>query len=82
VTYLRFKYIANTQQTVSFEEAPCAVRSARQLITERARLVVPDVPLTFNEILSAAYMEKQKMSVSPVLLSAARDLMLVVVPHG
>lgn len=45
-----------------FNSAPDVVLEAKTLIEERARTVLRD-PVTFNEVLSAAYMEKQKMSV-------------------
>lgn len=59
------KYVGGTGNTVPFDKAPSSVCSALALIKERSRLALQkDIP--FNEILSAAYMEKQKMSVSPV----------------
>lgn len=47
-----------------FDKAPSSVCGALALIKERSRAALRrDIP--FNEILSAAYMERQKMSVSP-----------------
>ncbi|TDL25966.1 hypothetical protein BD410DRAFT_716233 [Rickenella mellea] len=56
-----YKYIAGTGNTTPFEHAPQAVNEALQLIKDRARLAVGK-SVDFNEVLSAAYMEKQKMS--------------------
>ncbi|KAG1746285.1 hypothetical protein EDD22DRAFT_918224 [Suillus occidentalis] len=54
-------YVGGTGNTVPFDKAPSSVCSALALIKERSRLALQkDIP--FNEILSAAYMEKQKMS--------------------
>lgn len=46
-----------------FDEAPEAVRTALALIKARASAALGK-PVDFNEILSAAYLEEQKMSVS------------------
>jgi hypothetical protein len=47
---------------VPFSQAPSAVVHARDLIQTRA-LDALKLGLSFNEVLSAAYMEKQKMAV-------------------
>jgi len=56
-----YQYVGGTGNTVPFDKAPSSVRGALALIKERSRLALRrDIP--FNEILSAAYMERQKMS--------------------
>ncbi|KAG0708360.1 hypothetical protein DFH29DRAFT_892124 [Suillus ampliporus] len=56
-----YQYVGGTGNTVPFDEAPSSVCGALALIKERSRLALQkDIP--FNEILSAAYMERQKMS--------------------
>ncbi|KAG1865826.1 hypothetical protein DFJ58DRAFT_863465, partial [Suillus subalutaceus] len=56
-----YQYVGGTGNTVPFDKAPSSVCGALALIKERSRLALhKDIP--FNEILSAAYMEKQKMS--------------------
>ncbi|KII92770.1 hypothetical protein PLICRDRAFT_155572 [Plicaturopsis crispa FD-325 SS-3] len=56
-----YHYVGGTDNTVPFDEAPHAVVQALKLIRSRmtaaAGLVAP-----FNEILSAGYMERQKMA--------------------
>lgn len=54
-----------TNITDSFDQAPPCVNQALQLIKERVSLVVQE-DADFNEILTAAYMENQKMSVGVV----------------
>ncbi|KAG9316630.1 hypothetical protein JVU11DRAFT_2684 [Chiua virens] len=55
------EYVGGTGNTVSFSEAPECVRRALAVIKERSGLALQaDIP--YNEILSAAYMERQKMS--------------------
>ncbi|KAH0827875.1 hypothetical protein J3R83DRAFT_3502 [Lanmaoa asiatica] len=54
-------YVGGSGHTVPFREAPDCVRRALALIKERSSIALrTDIP--FNEILSAAYMERQKMS--------------------
>lgn len=56
-----YQYVGGTGNTVPFDKAPSSVCGALALIKGRSRLALQrDIP--FNEILSAAYMEKQKMS--------------------
>lgn len=56
-------------------EAPDCVRRALALINERASLALrTDIP--FNEVLSAAYMERQKMSVSITQSDMIANLLL------
>ncbi|KAH8119159.1 2OG-Fe(II) oxygenase superfamily-domain-containing protein, partial [Phellopilus nigrolimitatus] len=56
-----YKYVVGTNNTVPFDQAPEAVGKALQLIKDRASLVV-GLQADFNEILTAAYMEEQKMA--------------------
>lgn len=56
-----YKYVVGTNGTVPFEEAPEAVGAALKLIRSRASAALKK-PVDFNEILSAAYLEEQKMS--------------------
>lgn len=66
------QYVGGTGQTVPFCDAPDCVRRALALIKERVSLALcTDIP--FNEVLSAAYMERQKMSVSMTLSDVAAD---------
>lgn len=60
------QYIGGTGNTVPFSEAPSAVLKARDLIDSRMTSVLEAEsknPYRFNEVLSAAYMEEQSMSV-------------------
>jgi hypothetical protein len=53
------------------EDGAKAVRSALELIKQRiATALGKEIP--FNEVLSAAYMEKQKMAVSDMIFTVAR----------
>ncbi|TFK54484.1 hypothetical protein OE88DRAFT_1625305 [Heliocybe sulcata] len=54
-------YVGGTNETISFDKAPSAVMQALSLIQDRASHVL-DRRLTFNEILSAAYMQDQQMA--------------------
>ncbi|OAX39114.1 hypothetical protein K503DRAFT_690307 [Rhizopogon vinicolor AM-OR11-026] len=56
-----YKYVGGTGNTVPFDRAPSSVCGALALIKERSRLAL-QIDIPFNEILSAAYMERQKMS--------------------
>ncbi|KAH7925520.1 hypothetical protein BV22DRAFT_1033889 [Leucogyrophana mollusca] len=56
-----YQYVGGTGNTVSFDEAPSCICQALGLIQDRARLALGR-RIPFNEILSAAYMERQKMS--------------------
>jgi hypothetical protein len=55
-----YKFILKTS-TQSLEEAAEVIGEAMGLLTERVRLMVPSCD--FNEILSVAYMEGQRMGV-------------------
>lgn len=57
------QYIGGTGNTVPFDAAPSAVVEARALIQSRMKAVDLSVGEGFNEVLSAGYMEQQKMSV-------------------
>jgi hypothetical protein len=55
--------VGGTSNTVPFDQAPSAVVKARELIQNRVFESLGKKVL-FNEVLSAAYMERQKMGVS------------------
>ncbi|EIM82791.1 uncharacterized protein STEHIDRAFT_102183 [Stereum hirsutum FP-91666 SS1] len=58
-----YQYISGTEGTVPLDRAASAVVDALQLIHDRVNQVLKlSTPATFNEILTAAYMERQKMS--------------------
>ncbi|EMD37325.1 hypothetical protein CERSUDRAFT_49824 [Gelatoporia subvermispora B] len=58
-----YQYVGGTAHTVPWDAASSAVHQARALIQERMSLIgMEPNRAQFNEILSAAYMEKQKMS--------------------
>jgi len=56
-----YQYVGGTANTVPFENAPGAVLKARALIQKRMQQALGK-HVEFNEILSAAYMERQKMA--------------------
>ncbi|KAJ6590248.1 hypothetical protein B0H10DRAFT_806878 [Mycena sp. CBHHK59/15] len=56
-----YHYVGGTDNTVPFDRAPGAVVQARQLIEKRIHEALR-VQYVFNEVLSAAYMEQQKMA--------------------
>ncbi|KAF8145469.1 hypothetical protein K438DRAFT_1871990 [Mycena galopus ATCC 62051] len=56
-----YQYVGGTDNTVPFDRAPGAVVQARELIQKRIREAL-GLQQTFNEVLSAAYMEQQKMA--------------------
>ncbi|KAJ3733588.1 hypothetical protein DFJ43DRAFT_995109 [Lentinula guzmanii] len=61
----RYQYVGGTANTLSWEEAPTAVVDAKNFIEERTKQALNNrnsQDFLFNEVLSAAYMEKQKMS--------------------
>ena len=64
------QYVGGTANTIPFDGAPSAVIKARDLIQSRMMGVMPaeSQPYRFNEVLSAAYMEEQKMAVSAMSL--------------
>ncbi|RDB24732.1 hypothetical protein Hypma_007651 [Hypsizygus marmoreus] len=56
-----YQYVGGTANTVPFSEAPSAVVNARDLIQTRIYQAL-EISSDFNEVLSAAYMERQKMA--------------------
>ena len=62
VTLTLDQYVGGTDNTVPFKDAASAVVDAMKLIQARAEAALKKRP-EFNEILSAAYMERQKMAV-------------------
>ena len=62
-----YQYVGGTANTVTWDQAPRAVIGARELILQRMKQAL-GIDGGFNEVLSAAYMEKQKMAVSDIKL--------------
>ncbi|RXW21281.1 hypothetical protein EST38_g4567 [Candolleomyces aberdarensis] len=58
---LTMSYVGGTDNTVPFDKAPSAVVMSRKLIQDRISQAL-DRDTEFNEVLTAAYMEKQKMA--------------------
>ncbi|CCL99096.1 uncharacterized protein FIBRA_01110 [Fibroporia radiculosa] len=56
-----YQYVGGTNNTVSWNVAPTAVVQALKLIQQRMKDAL-NMTSSFNEVLSAAYMEKQKMA--------------------
>lgn len=56
------QYVGGTDNTVPLDGAPSAVRGALSMIEQRMQDFL-GMSSTFNEVLSAAYMEKQTMAV-------------------
>ncbi|OCB90685.1 hypothetical protein A7U60_g2120 [Sanghuangporus baumii] len=56
-----YKYAVSTNITDPFDQAPPCVNGALQLIRDRVSLIIKK-EADFNEILTAAYMARQKMS--------------------
>lgn len=56
-----YQYVGGTANTVPFSRAPSAVIKARDLIQTRVSQALAISP-SFNEVLSCAYMERQKMA--------------------
>ncbi|KAI0355710.1 hypothetical protein OH77DRAFT_1402391 [Trametes cingulata] len=67
------QYVGGTANTVPFEGAPSAVVKARDLIQSRMASVMQaeSGQYYFNEVLSAAYMEKQKMAGDVLIMDGA-----------
>ncbi|KAG7448720.1 uncharacterized protein BT62DRAFT_929814 [Guyanagaster necrorhizus] len=58
-----YHYVGGTENTVTWDQAPSAVTEARALMQRRIKLALDDTcESEFNEVLSAAYMQKQKMA--------------------
>jgi hypothetical protein len=65
------QYIGGAERTTPLEDGATAVLGALALIKDRiATALGTDTP--FNEVLSAAYMEKQKMAVSGLMSTLLR----------
>jgi hypothetical protein len=60
------QYIGGAERTTPLEDGAGAVLGALDLIRHRITTAL-DRNINFNEVLSAAYMEKQKMAVSSFL---------------
>ncbi|KAF9452750.1 hypothetical protein P691DRAFT_756135 [Macrolepiota fuliginosa MF-IS2] len=56
-----YQYVGGTENTLSFDQVPGAVVRARDLIQTRVKQAL-ERDETFNEVLSAAYMERQRMA--------------------
>jgi hypothetical protein len=67
------QYVGGAERTTPLEDGAEAVLGALDLIRHRIATAL-DKNLTFNEILSAAYMEKQKMAVSSFSTVFARPI--------
>ncbi|KAF6760318.1 hypothetical protein DFP72DRAFT_843792 [Ephemerocybe angulata] len=68
--HLEAQYVGGTDNTVPFDKAPSAVVQARALIQKRITQALGR-KAEFNEVLTAAYMEKQKMAAGLSLGSPA-----------
>lgn len=73
--------MGGTGNTTPFSAAPEAVKAALNLIQTRAAIVMQSKP-EFNEILSAAYMERQKMAVRAHPLCPPRRVDIFVQFHS
>ena len=62
-----YQYVGGTENTVTWDQAPTAVIGAQEVILQRMKQAL-GINGGFNEVLSAAYMEKQKMAVSNIKL--------------
>ena len=65
------QYVAGTNNTVPFNRAPAVVSKALNLIKSRASIICEN-GTEFNEILTVAYMEGQKMNVSRLVIPPPR----------
>jgi hypothetical protein len=65
------QYIGGAERTTPLEGGAEAVLGALDLISHRIAVAL-DKNVTFNEVLSAAYMEKQKMAVRSFYLVRIR----------
>ena len=66
--YWQVQYVAETNNTVPFDRAPAVVNKALDLIKCRASTTCEN-DTEFNEILTVAYLEGQKMNVSCLVIS-------------
>ena len=62
-----YQYVGGAANTVPMSEAPDAVRRAREYIQMRISQAL-ERKEEFNEVLSAAYLERQRMAVSALFL--------------
>ncbi|KIY53548.1 hypothetical protein FISHEDRAFT_33045 [Fistulina hepatica ATCC 64428] len=60
-TGVPYRYVGGTEGTVPFDRAASAVSKARNMIISQIKLATGS-DISFNEVLSAAYMENQGMS--------------------
>lgn len=79
-THAKRQYIGSTNNTVPFNKAEKPVLDALGLINDRRRLLSPNF-IPFNELLTAGYMDDQKMSVSEEYPSGEKLLHSPVVPQ-
>ena len=56
----RLQYVGAADKTLPFDQCPPCVLRALELVRARAAMML-DEPPSFNELLTAAYMEKQAM---------------------
>ncbi|KAI0036934.1 hypothetical protein K488DRAFT_40180 [Vararia minispora EC-137] len=64
------QYVGGATRTISLEHGPSVVRDALTLVKRRIKVTIgKDVP--FNEVLSAAYMEEQKMAGDILVMDGA-----------
>ncbi|KAK0495928.1 hypothetical protein EDD18DRAFT_1074824 [Armillaria luteobubalina] len=67
-----YHYVAGTENTVPWDQAPSAVVDARALMQHRIKMALGDTcESEFNEVLSAAYMQKQKMAGDILVMQGA-----------
>ncbi|KZT01739.1 uncharacterized protein LAESUDRAFT_663299 [Laetiporus sulphureus 93-53] len=66
----RAQYVGGTDSTITWERAPSAVCRARDLINQRVKEAL-NTEYGFNEVLSAAYMEKQSMGGDVLIMEGA-----------
>ncbi|KAK0458732.1 uncharacterized protein EV420DRAFT_1270141 [Desarmillaria tabescens] len=67
-----YQYVGGTENTVPWDQAPSAVIEARALMQHRIKLALDDTcESEFNEVLSAAYMQKQKMAGDILVMQGA-----------
>ncbi|KAF8348386.1 hypothetical protein F5887DRAFT_1280766 [Amanita rubescens] len=60
-TGVPYQYVGGTANTLAWDKAPGAVINARRMIECRVSMALKR-PVQFNEVLSAAYMERQRMA--------------------
>jgi len=60
-TGVPYQYVGGTANTLPWDKAPGAVLQAKNMIESRVSKALHG-PVQFNEVLSAAYMERQRMS--------------------